>query len=220
MKRSRKILSVFLTVAMIFTAIPGTGIFLSYADDVSYKVSFAYGGEKVTAGETFDVKLNVSADADGAKAAALHSEVTYDSSKLAFVSAFAPDKSLTAYGKDSGGSVSVESFGDSQSVSGEGAAMAVLKFKVLDGASGSAELSFVPDRSFVGKSGSQSDIKASAGDPLSVDISADNVFDVTFGLPDDGLTWELLTVNGESVDREFKSGESVVAVCCGRYYNV
>lgn len=210
MKISRKILSLFLTVAMVFTVMPGTGMLMSYADDANYKVSFSYGGEKVAAGETFDVTLNVSADAESAQVAALHSEITYDSKKLSFVKAAAPDGTgLTAYGKDNSGSVSIESYGTSQTASSSGASMVKVTFKVLDGASGSAQLSFVSDKSLVGKSGSQSDIKASVGDSLSVDISANNVFDVTFGLPDDGLTWELLTVNGKAVDREFKSGESV-----------
>ncbi len=134
MKISQKILSLFLTVAMIFTVMPGAGMLMSYADDVNYKVSFAYGGEKVAAGETFDVTLNVSADAENAQVAALHSEITYDSTKLAFVKATAPDGTgLTAYGKDSSGSVRIESYGASQTASSSGASMVKVTFKVLDG---------------------------------------------------------------------------------------
>ncbi len=218
MKRSRKFLSLLLTVAMMFTALPGAGIFLSYADDtVQYKVSLSSDSASVTAGDTFDVALNVSADASGASVAALHSEVRYDASKLQLIKVSSePDSGITADGKAKDGVIQVEAFGSSQTIPADGsAAMAVLTFKALDIASGDVDISLVSESSFVGVSGNTTDIKAETeNEALKVSINAPDPdkFDITFGLPDDGLTWNLLTVNGEDINRSVKGGETLTDV--------
>ena len=211
MKGSRKFLSLLLTVAMIFTALPGTGNFLSYADDVAgYTVSMSSDSADVTEGGTFNVTLSVVSDSGSAGAAALHSEVKYDNSKIEFIKAYAPaDSGLNADASAENGVVTVESYGQSQSVSGSGAAMAVLTFKALDGASGSTRLSFVSGKSLVGVIGIKTEIKVNEGMPLDIIINkADkDKKDVTFGLPDDGLTWNIIEIGGESINKSYRGGE-------------
>ena len=214
MNRPRKILSLILTVAMVFTALPGTGIFISYADD-TYTVSMSSDVTDVTAGGTFNVTLRVSSSSESAGAAALHTEIKYDNSKLEFVKAAAPTGvDLITDAAAENGIITVDSYGVSQAASGSGAAMAVLTFKSLDSTSESTQLSFVSGKSLVGVSGDTAEIKAVEGAALEIK-AAEAKYDIKFGLPDDGLTWNILTVNGETVNKSYKGGEtasSAVAV--------
>lgn len=216
MKRSRKLLSLILTVAMVFTAMPGTGILLSYAEEaVSYTVSLASDSEEIAAGSTFIVKLSVSSPVDGTNAAALHSEMTYDTSKVEFIEASAPAGSdLNAAANAENGKVTVESYGKSQNVSGSGAVMAELKFKAKDSVSGSAEFSLVSGKSLVGRSGEKAEIKAGDGGALTVALKYNdpNKRTIYFGLEGDGLTWNLLTVNGNRVEKSVRGGDRVEGI--------
>lgn len=211
MKKTRKILSFILTFSMLFVTIPQSVAVWAASDEAEYAVSLASSAESVEEGETFTVTVSISSSDSEASAAALHGKITYDTSGTEYVSAAAPtDSGLNVDASADGGTVTLSVYGESQRVSGDGAVMAELTFRALT--PGSASFS-VSDGAVVGKSGASADIPAKSGDSISVTVSAaaqtPGDYDLTLGMEDDGLTWTILTVNGETVNREVAGGTTV-----------
>lgn len=196
---------------MLFMTVPEVMFVSAAENNPGYTVSLSPPAESVETENEFTVSVLVSAETSGAAVAALQTGITFDTKRVEYVSVSEPSGSgLEAEASVSDKTVILGVYGDSQSIpDGGNVVMAQLTFRALE----AGDASFSISSAVAGMSGSAADIPAAAAEAVSVAITesssaASGDYDLTFGMENDGLTWTVLTVGGETVNRELRGGET------------
>ena len=211
MKKSRKLLSVLLTFVMLFMTVPEVMFVSAAENDPGYTVSLSPSAGSVETESEFTVSVLVSAETSGAEIAALQTGITFDTDRVEYVGVSVPsDSGLEAEASVSGGTVTLGVYGNSQNIpDGGSVSLAQLTFRALE----AGDASFGISSAVAGMSGHSTDFTAATAGDVSVTIAessstASGDYDLTFGMENDGLTWTVLTVDGKTVNREMRGGET------------
>ena len=197
---------------MLFMTVPEVMLVSAAENDPGYTVSLSPSAGSVETESEFTVSVLVSAETSGAEIAALQTGITFDTDRVEYVGVSVPsDSGLEAEASVSGGTVTLGVYGNSQNIpDGGSVSLAQLTFRALT----AGNASFGISSAVAGMSGHSADIPAAAAEAVSVTITessstASGDYDLTFGMENDGLTWTVLTVDGKTVNREMRGGETL-----------